>query len=174
MQQQNRRVAIRVYGSVLVVILTFFFALVFVLIPSDYSNAFSMTTICVGILATVTVLWFAIQAYVHRLVTLSTIFPLCHDWGKKRGLCPRCKGFYAGMIFFGALLLVRSTLLVDFLRYSGFIAYFSVMAFVLLLLLVHVILRRMEIIDGQSLLKITGFLFAMAIYMIATLVAVYT
>lgn len=151
----------------------FIFALIFILTPLDSSRAFLMITICVGVLAIITVFVIAVQAITHRLVTLSTIFPLCHDGGKNRGLCSRCKGFYAGMIFFGVLLLVRSTLFVDFLRYSGFIAYLIVVTFVLLLLLVHVILRRVEIIDGQFLLRITGFLFAMAIYMIATLVAVY-
>lgn len=168
----SRRRPIFVLGTILVVVLILFFSSLFYLLLYYLTDIFTAVVIFLTLVSIATIVGIARDAQVHSKIANSSIIPLCHDLVGELSLCPRCKGFYVGLIVFGVLMALRRTLFSDLFRYIGFPAYVTLIALVLLVVLSHVTLRRMKHIDGQSLLNITGFLFSMVIFMIGSLIAI--
>jgi hypothetical protein len=168
----SSRRSIILLGTFLVAILILFFASLFFLVSFYSRELFSVFVILIALISVSTILWIAYDIHIHREV-VAHLSALCH--GKKsgeKGLCPRCKGFYLGLLFFGVLSLIKDDLFIDFLNYVGFFAYSTLLVLMLLLVLIHVALRRLKKIDGEFLLGITGFLFPLIIYMLGSLIVV--
>lgn len=163
---KNRNVVF--FLLLLLIVVSFLLASIGVMILSFYSgDILSKIALITGFLFVGFVVLIIVQAFIKKQIISQSKFPICHDMFEEFNVCARCKGFYVGFALFGVMLAIRTTVYMDFLRTIGPYAYLVIMLLVLVSVPIHGSLRRLEVIEGRTLvLHVVGFIFGSSLYLV--------
>jgi len=140
-----------------------------VILICQTTSLFHGIVIVAGVISVSAIVAITIHGYVRREIVAKSKFPICHDIWDEFRLCRRCRGWYAGLAFFGILMTVRSTLFLDLLRLVGPSLYTVLTILALASVPVHGALRRLKRIEGSHLLEIVGFAYSSSPFFLANL-----
>ena len=151
----------------MLVIIAFLASSLIYLIAFYYDGLFSKITIGTGVLLIGLISFIIIQTFLKKEIVCQSALPLCRDLVEEFNICARCRGFYIGLSFFGALLAIRNQIYMDLLKLIGAYPYFVITFLVIVSVPVHGSLRRLKIIKSGRFLQVIGFIFSSSIYLLA-------
>jgi len=135
-----------------------------------YDGLFSKIVIITGVVFVGLITFIIVNVYIKKQIVSQSRFPICHDMWEEFAICGRCKGFYVGFAFFGAMIATKNTIYIDLLKMIDAYPYLVIIFFVVAIVPIHGALRRLGIIKSKRFLHVTGFIFSSSIYLIGSFI----